>query len=146
MEKKAQNLPSMIQMNTLTWAIKIKTSELGKEMKLGFILKSQMKIEIWICSQRNWNLNQQVNLIAYVIIDSAYIFTTSDQPKEHETVSSYTDRLKRYKQENENLRQMLCVNSFEIRPQEGIKRLIARPFTAIQNQNNPKVQTSRNKW
>jgi hypothetical protein len=77
------------------------------------------------------------------------VFTTSDQHNEHESLLSYTDRLKRYKQENENLRQMLCVSSFDVKPKVDIKlskKLISMPMSIMNNLDNSKGHTTRNTW
>lgn len=65
-----------------------------------------------------------------------------------ESVTSYADRLRKYKEENENLRQMLSVNSIDqkpaIKPIKFIDKLIARSLSNVPNGIKDK-QGSRNK-
>lgn len=49
-------------------------------------------------------------------LDSVYTGSTYDNRQDIEQLSTYAMRLKKYKDENETLRQMLSVNSFEINP------------------------------
>ena len=83
------------------------------------------------------------------IRDLEHQIKAGDQHNEHESLLSYTDRLKRYKQENENLRQMLCVSSFDVKPKVDIKlskKLISMPISVMKNLDNSKGHTTRNKW
>ncbi|CAI2365566.1 unnamed protein product [Moneuplotes crassus] len=80
------------------------------------------------------------------VCGSARLQTAPEYSRAEESLVSYADKLKKYKQENESLRKMLSENSLDtrpIKPQKFIEKLVARSLSNAKTQGREKKE-SRN--